>query len=470
MFRSTIGCVRGIGVFPISSAAPIKGTWKADGRSERVSSAGIVLAVACTVASGTVTLAQSHSDPCESSAPSVEIVSLDRATELALAGDRRSDLAQALIEAARTERAIAGLRPADSIQLDVEDFPGIGLGSDVDNLQVTSRLYRVWERGGKLEARRNVADSAVAVAETALAGARYEIREEVETLYIEIVLAEQRVRLACDRVTVARELESVITKRVDAARDPLLAGARASTARLQAEADARHHAARRSNLEAALGGYLGLVMRVRTEPGFLERLISPHSIDPSSTKPIGLYSPDLKRLEAKRLEAAARTELEARNAVPNLTWNLGVRKFGIEDDLAVVGGVSVLLGSAGRSKAAVDKTEAERRRIETETVVLRQQLERRANVYRRNSVTALDEIQEIETELLPAAARAAALAADGYDRGAFSYLDVIDAQRTLAILREERLDHLRVHLLNQAALARLTTTHNQSIATEEPEE
>jgi len=47
------------------------------------------------------------------------------------------------------------------------------------------------------------------------------------------------------------------------------------------------------------------------------------------------------------------------------------------------------------------------------------------------------------------------LANDGYARGAFSYLDVLDAQRLLFDLREQRLDFLRNYHLAEAALARL---------------
>jgi cobalt-zinc-cadmium efflux system outer membrane protein len=48
-----------------------------------------------------------------------------------------------------------------------------------------------------------------------------------------------------------------------------------------------------------------------------------------------------------------------------------------------------------------------------------------------------------------------ALANDGYARGAFSYLDVLDAQRLLFDLREQRLNLLRTYHLAEAALARI---------------
>ena len=376
-------------------------------------------------------------------------MSLARATDLAFATDRRPDLATAEVRAARTERAIAALRPADSLSLEIEDFPGTGLASNIDSLQVTGSFSRVWERGGKRVARVALANSGVGVAEARIAMAQFDIREEVETLYAEAAIAERRVALACDRVVISRDLESAIQKRVDAARDPLLAGARASSDRLQAEA--RRYSVQASNLRAALGAYWQAGSDFHIEPAFLDARLSPRPVDLSA-----LNSPSLDRLDAQRMQSAASIELERSKAIPDVTWRVGVRKFGIEDDLAVIGGASIPLGSAGRSDAAVARAQADRRRIDTEREVLQQQLLRTAVTYQRSAMSALDQIEAIDATLLPAATEAVELAREGYARGAFSYLEIIDAQRSVAALREEHLAHLRTYILNEAALARLT--------------
>lgn len=76
--------------------------------------------------------------------------------------------------------------------------------------------------------------------------------------------------------------------------------------------------------------------------------------------------------------------------------------------------------------------------------------------YQRAAQNALASMADIDEKLLPEAIRALELAQDGYDRGAFSYLEIIDAQRTLAELREQRLGHVETFILNEAALARVT--------------
>ena len=394
--------------------------------------------------------AQAQTDPCADSPAQAELVPLAQAMQFALEADLRPELATAEVRAARTERAIAALRPADTVSLEVEDFPGTGLASEIENLQVTGSFSRVWERGGKREAREALARRGVEVAETRLAAAEFEIREEVETLYAEAALAKGRLALACDQIDRSRELEAVIQRRVDAARDPLLAGARATSDRLRAEAEARRYAAQAANLRTALGAYWLAKDDFRIDPDFLEARLAPRAFDIAD-----LSSPALDRLAKEQLQSAAKVELERAEAVPDVTWNVGVRKFGLEEDAAVVAGASIPLGTGGRSDAAVARARADQLRLETERDTIRQDLIRRAASYQRTALSALEHIKEIDTVLLPAANEGVALARDGYARGAFSYLDIISAQSAVDDLREERLSQLRSYILNEAALARL---------------
>ncbi|MBU1287435.1 MAG: TolC family protein [Alphaproteobacteria bacterium] len=409
--------------------------------------------------------AQAQFNPCDALTSHRPTVSLSEATELALAVDLRSDAARYEIAAARTATAIAALRPADTVALDIEDFPGIGMAGDIDSLQVTGRFSRVWERGGKREARQTLAYRGVGVAESSLAAARYSIAEEVQILYAEASIAQQRVALACEHVDISLDREAAVKKRVDAARDPLLSGARAASDRMQAEADARRYAIQADNILAALGAYWGAEAEFLTEPDFLETRKSLRIVDPRT-----LRSPEIIRLEAKRLEAIARIELERTRAKSDVTWSVGVRKYGIEDDIAVIGGASIPLGAQSRSAASVAQARAEQRRIEIESEALRQQLLRRAVQYQRSAASALTEIDMIDAMLLPGARRALDLATEGYARGALSYLDIIDAQRTLTVLREERLSHLRTYILSETALARLTSVNDTPSVREEIQE
>ena len=415
----------------------------------------IGLAMAMTLS---VAQAQAQSDknltPCNGADNQIEVINLAQATRLALQADLRPELAKAGIRTARAERAIAALRPADTVSVDVEDFQGTGLASNIDNLQITGRFSRVWERGGKRDARLALAESGVGVAEAMFKAANFEIRREIEILYAEAALAQQRVEIACEKVKIAGELEASINVRVEAARDPLLAGARAASERLQAEAEVRHYSAQAETVRAAIGSYWHRDHDFKISSGYLVTRRPSQSISIPN-----VYSPDFDRLKAEREQSIAQIDLERTKAVPDVTWNVGVRKFGYKDDLAIIGGVSIPLGSKRRSSASVVKALAEQRRIDVEHQALQQQLLRKAADYTRKAQNAAEEISEIDNLLIPAAGKAVELARDGYDRGAFSYLDIVDAQRAISALREERLTHLRTYILNTTALKRLTLSN-----------
>ena len=69
--------------------------------------------------------------------------------------------------------------------------------------------------------------------------------------------------------------------------------------------------------------------------------------------------------------------------------------------------------------------------------------------------------------MIPQAERALELAQDGYNRGAFSYLDVLEAQRALSDARQNRVDSLRSYHSNEAALDRLTARFGEALPIEE---
>ena len=164
--------------------------------------------------------AAAEARPCEAPPEAIELVTLNDAITRSLDYDLRSESAESAVAAARTERSIASLRPTDTVTVEIEDFPGTGLASNIDSLQVTGRFSRVWERGGKREARQALADAGVIVARTDLALADYEVRREINVLYAEAVFSQQRLSLACEQIEIVTALERAIERRVRAARDP----------------------------------------------------------------------------------------------------------------------------------------------------------------------------------------------------------------------------------------------------------
>jgi cobalt-zinc-cadmium efflux system outer membrane protein len=377
-------------------------------------------------------------------------LSLDQAIFRALDSDLRPDAARAAVATARTERAIAALRPSDTVSLEFENFPGTGIAAEIEILEVTGTFSRVWERGGKRDARTMLAERSIEIAEAGVDISRADIAFEIQSLYVDLALSEERASLAQARLDAARAAEALIARRVEAARDPLLAGSRAAADALIAEGELNRLTRDAERLRAALADFwAGL-------PDFAVDLcsLSPDEGHTDHTLDIG-SSPELARIEAQRRQAEAAIRLAEAERVPDVIWSAGVRKFGTDESLGVVGGVTVPLGAPKRAGSYAQQAGAQARQLEAEADALRQSLLRETALLERTALGAEDALTQLETGPLPEAERAVSLANDGYARGAFSYLDVLDAQRLLFDLREQRLDFLRTFHLAEAALARL---------------
>lgn len=377
-------------------------------------------------------------------------LSLEEAILKATENDLRPGAARAAVATARSERAIAALRPSDTLSLEFENFPGIGLAAEIDSLEVTGSFSRVWERGGKREARTTLAERGVEIAEAGVEISKADIAYEIQSLYVELALTQERALLAAERLETARAAEALINKRVEAARDPLLASARAAADALVAEGETARLTRDAERLRTALADFWG------GAPDFGVDLcnLSPGGSHDEHTLDIA-SSPELARLEAERKQAQAAIRLAQAERVPDVTWSAGVRKFGVDESLGVLGGISVPLGAPNRAAPYEQKAGAQARQLEAEADALRQTLLRESARLERTALGAIDALTQLEAGPLPEAERAVALANDGYARGAFSYLDVLDAQRLLFDLREQRLDLLRTYHLAEAALARI---------------
>src|SRR3990167_4220782 len=182
---------------------------------------------------------------------------LDEAVARALASDLRPAAARAAVSAARAERAIATLKPADTASLGFENFPGSGLAAEIENLEVSGTFNRVWERGGKRDARTALAERGVEIAEASVDISRADIAYEIQALYVELVLTQERASLAAERLAASRDAEALIRKRVEAARDPLMAGSRAAADALMAEGELARLTEDAETLRAALADFWG---------------------------------------------------------------------------------------------------------------------------------------------------------------------------------------------------------------------
>ena len=358
----------------------------------------------------------------------------------------------------------ARARPNPELGAEVENFNGRDELRGFNGAETTFSLSQEIELGGQRSARVRLADRELHGAELDRVLRGLDLLRDVQVAYFDALAAQELVAIERERVATAEALDASVSRRVAAARDPLMAGARAQAglaeariALTRAEAEA---ATARARLASYWGGEDGFVL-IRADFTLPAAADHDHALNTEQ-------APDIARLAAERdrLDAAAR--LERSLSYQNPTLSLGYRRF--EDrngDGALVAGFTIPLGLFNRNQGSVARAQAEQRRATFDLEAGRRTIARESAALERALASDATAVRSTEQDVIPQAERALSLAQDGYNRGAFSYLDVLEAQRALSDARQARVDALRSYHSNEAALDRLTARFAETLPGQE---
>lgn len=380
-------------------------------------------------------------------------LTLNDALSRALAADFAVPAVRSRIQGAEAGIRQAGRSPNPSVGVEVENFAGSGTYRSLNRPETTFFFQQTIELGNKPAVRTNVARSELGATRARGAVRVLDLLREVEIAWIEVIAAAAQVRVAEDRLAIARQLQSEITRRAQAGRDPAYIQSRADAqvALEQIAVDQARATARIAR--ASLAGYW------RGSPDFDVDL---NAFENVATAVGGkIFNVDVAVLEAERELAGARVSLERARAVPDPSVRVGVRHFNETRDSALVAGISIPLPIFDTNKGNIEKAEAERKAAEFDIESGRRALRRELTRLQARLVESANEARRIQAEVVPQAERAVQLIREGLDRGAFSYVEFTDAQRTLNDARLRRIEALKVFHLDNATVGRLTGRHTR---------
>jgi cobalt-zinc-cadmium efflux system outer membrane protein len=360
---------------------------------------------------------------------------------LALALAQNPDLAAFSwgVRMAEAGQLQAGLLPNPELEAEFENFGGSGDASGADALETTIALSQLIELGGK-RARR----VAVASAERRLAGWDYETRRlevltAVATRFVDVLAAQQTASLARESLDLARAVRATVRTRVAAGEaaptQETKAGVEVASGELAVRRADRDLRVARQRLAATWGGTAPRFDRAVGDLGAVAP-VPPHE----ALAPLVAQNPGVARWddEIARREAAA--DLARAGAMPDVTVGVGYRHFRETGDDALIAAVSVPLplydrnqGEIHKTRFGVTKARHERRAAEAR---VRADL---AEAY-ETLASAEEEVTALREAILPAAEAVFEAARTSFRTGKNGYLDVLDAQRTLADVRGRHLD------------------------------
>lgn len=334
------------------------------------------------------------------------------------------------------ERDQVALKPPLRASLELENAPGT---EGFDQAEVTLGLAGVLERGGKLDARRALAQGRIDALSVQREAQRLDLLAETARRHLAIAGAQAAADIA--RFDIAQR-----TRTVAAARQRLQAGASPESVVLGAQAalaKAELGLARATQQERSATQHLAALWGER-DPGFTVAAADPLAL-PELAPLHDLTghlerTPELARFVDEHRLAEARLQLARTAATPDLDWQLGVRRLQEGDDVALVAGVSLPLGAAQRARPEIRAAEAL-----LETVAIEREAQDIAlystlvDAHGRYRVAEL-EVRRIADEVLPMLARAEGAAGRAYRAGATSYLEWAQLQSEHTAMRRQQLD------------------------------
>ena len=333
----------------------------------------------------------------------------------------------------------ASLRPGTVAGLGIENALGSGETSGFKLAEISLTLAGVLERGGKLDARRALAQTRIDSLAVQRETKRLDLLAEVARRYLAVTAAQEQRRIA--------DLDAMQRQRtVAGARQRLVAGASPESVLLTAQA-----ALARAEMERDRATQRAMAARQHLAALWGERnpefgvaagdpLVLPNIAEFAELDALLASTPELARFADEQRIGEARLQLARSQATPDLDWQVGVRRLQATDDFALIGSVSMPLGSARRAQPDIRAAEAGLALVGIEREVQGLSLySTLAEAHGRYRVAQF-EVVRLQSDVLPKLASAESAAERAYRGGAISYMEwaFLQSERTNA--RKQQLE------------------------------
>ncbi|MBS0348203.1 MAG: TolC family protein [Proteobacteria bacterium] len=405
------------------------------------SQSSIALALLCALA---VTAGAARAEtgtavaPAAAMAPPVEPtgpLSLEAALGLALSAN--PELSAATNELRAVEGAViqAGLLPNPEISTSIEDTQNRATRSTT--VQLGQRL----ELGGKRAARIATAESGREVAAADLAARRLETRATVVGAFFDVLVAQERVQQADDLLALAGRATLTAGRRVAAGKVSPVEETRArvaeAAARIELNQARADLAVARKRLAATWGSAQARFSLAEGRTDALPGLLS----DDALARRLEA-APALLRWRHEVARFTAQAELEKARRLPDVTVSVGAKRAEELGRNQAIVGFSVPFPLFDRNQGTLLEAlrRADKARDELRAAELRLGADASQNQERLKALLA--DVRTLQQEILPGARSAYDAASKGFELGKFSFLEVLDAQRTFFQARAQYLKSL----------------------------
>ena len=371
-------------------------------------------------------------------------LTLERAVAAALAGNPELHSFEFQIHVQDARARQAGLRPVTELTLELENALGTGEYRGAESVEATLALSQVIELGGKREARVAAANAGRGVLDVERQARQLDVLAEVTRRFIEVASRQEHLRLTGTARDLAQQTIAATEKRVNAAKSPHAELDRAHIALDRADLAERRAAAgldaARQQLAASWGESRPVIAGIPF--GMVEANL--YHLPPTGdyTELLGRLnaSPDFLRFASEARLRDAELRLAASMRKPDLTLAGGVRRLQYSRDQALVASFSVPLFSGRRAESLVAEAQARRDLLGADRQIALVRAQATLFQLHQELSYAVLEAERLTSDILPRSDEALKETEYAYERGRYSYLELVDAQREYLELQGALID------------------------------
>jgi len=364
------------------------------------------------------------------------VITLDQVMVMVLENNPELQGASYKAQAAAARIRAAQQTPAMSVNIELENFSGSGLLKGSQSLESTLSLSKIFEFGNKSELRGAVASQESFLLESHQDARRLDILAQSARDFIHVIMDQENLKLARDKLILLQRSYKVVQKRVKAGRSPVAERRRVAIAVTKAEIELEHveHELKTSRLRLATSwgsidfnyaaAYGGLFSLQALEPfSQIEKLLE--------------RNPDLVKFANEQRLAQARVYLAQSGKSSNVEFTAGVRHLNALDDTAFVISARIPFGLNSRAAPVIE----EQQHLQDEVAYRfeKQKLALYSSLYEiyqelSHSYFAFGLLQ---SRIIPEAKKSLNEYEKGYASGRYSFLDLNYAQQTLLDAKRE---------------------------------
>ncbi|MER2520633.1 MAG: TolC family protein [Bdellovibrionales bacterium] len=387
-------------------------------------------------------------------------LTLEAAIARALTQSPKIRSSEASRQSSQGELRQAGVWQNPELEVAAENIAGKGDYRGFDSAEVTYGVSQLVEIGGKRDARVEMAKRGVDLANYDHQATQLDLIRDITQAFVEAVAAFEEVRQAREQQSLANDVLQSVSRRVEAAREPLIQKSKANvalaTSRIALEKAERTHDAARKVLANLMGANDDDAVNKLDTSGFYA-ISSP--VTTAAIKEMLERNPDITRWKPAVAKSEAALELEKANAIPDPRINAGVREFRESNSRAFLVGISIPIPVLNGNQGNISKARAELTKAAVDQRVSELQLSSELAKSLQAQKTAYTQATTLKDAILPEAEHAFTLSRQGYLAGKFAYLEVLDAQRTLSDARLQYIEALKEFHIQRSNVERLTATH-----------